>query len=114
MKTAVLAAIVAAASIAYAEEANPPKRIFSETQEEHDARLAWWTHDRFGMFIHFGLYSVPARHEWVKRREAMTTAEYDSKYLPRFNPDLYDAREWARAAKAAGCSRTSSWTAAST
>ena len=30
---------------------------------------AWFTHDRFGMFIHFGLYSMPARHEWVKTRE---------------------------------------------
>lgn len=100
--TTALAVFAAAVSLAYADEANPPKRIFSETQEEHDARLAWWTHDRFGMFIHFGLYAVPARHEWVKSKEAMTTAEYDSRYLPHFNPDLYDAREWARAAKAAG------------
>ena len=30
---------------------------------------AWFTHDRFGMFIHWGLYSMPARHEWVKTRE---------------------------------------------
>ena len=63
---------------------------------------SWFTHDRFGMFIHFGLYAVPARHEWVKSIEAISDATYDSKYLPRFNPDLYDAREWAGAAKAAG------------
>ena len=30
---------------------------------------AWFTHDRFGMFIHFGLYAMPARHEWVKNYE---------------------------------------------
>ncbi len=32
-------------------------------------RTAWWTNDRFGMFIHFGLYALPARHEWVKTRD---------------------------------------------
>lgn len=40
----------------------------------------WFRHDRFGMFIHFGLYSMPARHEWIKYRECMTDEQYD-KYL---------------------------------
>ena len=62
---------------------------------------AWFRHDRFGMFIHWGLYSMPARHEWVKTREEIPEAHYD-KYFQYFNPDLYDAREWARQAKAAG------------
>ena len=85
-----------------ADEELPPKRIFSETEEQRTQRMEWWTESRFGMFIHFGLYAVPARHEWVKSREAITSEAYDSKYLPRFNPDLYDARQWARTAKAAG------------
>ena len=62
---------------------------------------SWFTKDRFGMFIHFGLYSIPARHEWIKNTEQMTDAEYD-KYFELFNPDMLDAKEWARAAKKAG------------
>ena len=62
---------------------------------------AWFTHDRFGMFIHWGLYSMPARHEWVKNQECITEEHYD-KYFKYFNPDLYDPKEWARQAKAAG------------
>ena len=62
---------------------------------------AWFRHDRFGMFIHWGLYSMPARHEWVKNIECIPEEHYD-KYFKYFNPDLYDPREWARQAKAAG------------
>ncbi len=62
---------------------------------------AWFTHDRFGMFIHWGLYAMPARHEWIKTREFIPEEKYD-KYFQYFDPDLYDAREWARQAKAAG------------
>lgn len=38
---------------------------------------AWFTHDRFGMFIHFGLYAMPARHEWVKNYEEIPEDHYD-------------------------------------
>ncbi len=62
---------------------------------------AWFRHDRFGMFIHWGLYAMPARHEWIKNREKITEEKYD-KYFQYFNPDLYDPKEWARKAKAAG------------
>jgi len=62
---------------------------------------AWFTHDRFGMFIHWGLYAMPARHEWIKNIECITDEKYDL-YFKHFDPDLYDAREWARQAKAAG------------
>ena len=62
---------------------------------------AWFTHDRFGMFIHFGLYAMPARHEWVKNYEEIPEDHYDL-YFKHFNPDLYDPKEWARQAKAAG------------
>ncbi|MBR6525056.1 MAG: alpha-L-fucosidase [Clostridia bacterium] len=61
----------------------------------------WFTHDRFGMFIHFGLYAMPARHEWVKHHECTPEDKYDL-YFKYFNPDLFDAKEWARQAKAAG------------
>ncbi len=61
----------------------------------------WFVSDRFGMFIHWGLYSMPARHEWVKSRERITEEKY-GEYFRRFDPDLYDAKEWAKRAKAAG------------
>lgn len=66
-----------------------------------DEKKEWFLTDRFGMFIHWGLYSLAARHEWVKSREEISTADYQ-KYFEHFDPDLYDAREWARRAKAAG------------
>ena len=62
---------------------------------------SWLVNDRFGMFIHFGLYSLPARHEWIKTMERIPEEKYD-KYFSHFNPDLFDAKEWAKKAKAAG------------
>ncbi|HEU5101646.1 MAG TPA: alpha-L-fucosidase [Roseiflexaceae bacterium] len=62
---------------------------------------SWFVHDRFGMFIHWGLYALPARHEWVKSRELIDDEHYQP-YFDHFDPDLYDPREWATAAKAAG------------
>ena len=61
----------------------------------------WFTTDRFGMFIHWGLYALPARHEWVKSQERIDDAEYQ-RYFEHFDPDLYDPRTWAAAARAAG------------
>ncbi|PSL47239.1 alpha-L-fucosidase [Chitinophaga niastensis] len=77
------------------------KKIFNETDAQKEQRLAWWTNDRFGMFIHWGLYSMPSRHEWVKSNEHITDSAYQ-KYFDLYNPDLYNPREWARMAKAAG------------
>lgn len=62
---------------------------------------SWFVHDRFGMFIHWGLYAMPGRHEWIKNKERIPEEKYD-KYFKYFNPDLYDPKEWARQAKAAG------------
>lgn len=62
---------------------------------------SWFVHDRFGMFIHFGLYAMPARHEWIKCNEMIPEEKYDL-YFKHFNPDLFDAKEWARVAKKAG------------
>lgn len=64
-------------------------------------RTDWFTDARFGMFIHWGLYSMPARHEWVMNTERIAPEAY-RKYFERFDPDLFAPREWARAAKAAG------------
>lgn len=76
-------------------------KIWDETEEEKEERMAWWTHDRFGMFIHWGTYSLAGRHEWVKKRERIDDEAYQQ-YFDHFNPDLYNPREWAKLAKAAG------------
>lgn len=62
---------------------------------------SWFIHDRFGLFIHWGLYALPARHEWVKSREKMDNVTYE-KYFKRFDPDLYDPDLWAEIASKAG------------
>ena len=61
----------------------------------------WFTHDRFGMFIHWGTYALAARHEWVKHNEEIPNEVYD-KYFKHFDPDLYDPELWAKAASGAG------------
>ncbi len=63
---------------------------------------SWFTHDRFGMFIHWGLYSLGARHEWFKTYERIPTDVYDRKYFNHFDPDLYNPEIWAEAAADAG------------
>ena len=72
-----------------------------ETDAEKAERMKWFTDARFGMFIHWGLYALPARHEWVKNSEYITDADYQ-KYFDHFNPDLFNPKEWARQAKEAG------------
>ena len=62
---------------------------------------AWFREARFGMFIHWGLYAMPARHEWIRHFEKMTDERYRI-YFELFDPDLFRPQEWARAAKAAG------------
>jgi len=61
----------------------------------------WFVHDRFGMFIHWGLYALPSRHEWVQSREEIAPEDY-RRYFERFNPTKYDPRQWAKAAREAG------------
>lgn len=61
----------------------------------------WFIRDRFGMFIHWGLYALPARHEWVKHNERLTNEDYQT-YFEHFEPDLYDPEAWAQAAADAG------------
>jgi alpha-L-fucosidase len=80
-----------------------------ETQPEHDARMQWWRDARFGLFIHWGLYSIPAGEwkgrtnhaEWIRTTAEIPLAEYD-KFVSQFNPVQFNADEWVRMAKAAG------------
>lgn len=64
-------------------------------------RTQWFEQARFGMFIHWGLYAIPARGEWVRRRERISNEAYQI-YFDEFNPANYDPAKWARLCKQAG------------
>ena len=66
-----------------------------------DGDTAWFTEARFGLFIHWGLYALPARQEWVRNVEKISNEDYE-KYFKHFDPDLYDPGLWADAAANAG------------
>ena len=82
-----------------------------ESAAEREARMAWWKEARFGMFIHWGVYSVlggtykgdPVKGigEWIMQRAQIPVEEYES-YATMFNPQFYDAEEWVLLAKEAG------------
>ncbi len=82
-----------------------------ETPAQRDGRMAWWRQARFGMFIHWGVYSVPAGTykgkqidgigEWIMLRGRIPVAEYKA-YAKQFNPVKYDPDSWVRLAKEAG------------
>lgn len=62
---------------------------------------AWFAEARLGLFVHWGLYALAARHEWVMSREQIPVERYE-RYRRYFEADRYDPREWARTARAAG------------
>ncbi|RLE09818.1 alpha-L-fucosidase, partial [Candidatus Aerophobetes bacterium] len=72
-----------------------------EIKEAHEKRMAWWRRAKFGMFIHWGVYSIPARGEWVMYQERIPKDEY-RKLADEFNPEKYNPEEWVKLAKKAG------------
>ena len=70
-------------------------------REAYNRRVQWFQEARFGMFIHWGLYAIPARGEWVRSVEQMPEEEY-LPFFEEFDPVDYDPRKWARAARKAG------------
>jgi alpha-L-fucosidase len=87
------------------EQAAPPKPGSTPTDTKQtatrDARMAWWHEAKFGMFIHFGLFSVIGQHEWAKELQGIPIPQYEI-LAKHFNPKPNFARDWARLAKAAG------------
>lgn len=75
--------------------------MYKFDRNEYNKRMEWYKDARFGMFIHWGLYSIPARGEWIRSYERITKEDY-MQYFDEFNPTDYDPRAWARAAKEAG------------
>ncbi len=72
-----------------------------DSDADRERRMQWWHAARFGMFIHWGLYSVLARHEWAMEEEGIPVEEYQL-LAKRFTPKPNAARAWARLARQAG------------
>jgi len=83
--------------------------LTSETPQQRDTRMAWWREARFGMFIHWGLYAIPAGEwkgqtdhaEWIRDSAKIPRPEYDQ-FVGQFNPVKFNATAWARLARRAG------------
>jgi alpha-L-fucosidase len=98
-------------SMAQAPTPPAPRTDTPEPAQRRNARMAWWREARFGMFIHWGVYAVPAEiyhdkpvagiGEWIMNRAKIPMAEYQQ-YAKQFNPVKFDADAWVRAAKDAG------------
>ncbi|WMJ22739.1 alpha-L-fucosidase [Paludicola sp. MB14-C6] len=74
---------------------------YIKRMNERDQRTEWFLNDRFGMFLHWGLYSIHGKNEWYPSDNKVSTKEYQT-YFEEFNPVRFNAKEWAKMAKAAG------------
>ena len=100
-RPAVVAAILLATAVAPVVVARAPG--------DDAARMAWWREARFGMFIHWGLYAIPAGEwqgktsygEWIMNNAQIPIPQYE-RFRAQFNPVKFDARQWVRIAKDAG------------
>ncbi|MCX7007862.1 MAG: alpha-L-fucosidase [Kiritimatiellaeota bacterium] len=79
----------------------PVSWLPGETAQQRDERMSWWRDAKFGMFINWGLYSIPADNEWHMRLQKKSFAEY-SKYAAQFNPVKFNADAWVALGHEAG------------
>ncbi|MCX5640240.1 MAG: alpha-L-fucosidase [Planctomycetota bacterium] len=106
------AALVLGSMLAASSAVNVPPTSLKETPAERNERMSWWRSARFGMFIHFGLYSTPAgmwdgkevggAGEWLLQTGKIDPIIYEKTLLPQFNPVKFDAKQWADIARDAG------------
>jgi len=103
--------ILAYSGVVFSSEETFKGPYDDETAQQRDARMAWWREARFGMFINWGVYSVPAGTykgekiegigEWIMEKARIPVAEYQQ-YAKQLNPVKYDPDAWVRLAKDAG------------
>lgn len=113
-----LAAMLAASPLSAKADSSMTQTRIAEAAKQHDARMAWWRVARFGMFVHWGLYAIPAGDwdgkpvpgravnsqgygEWIMHNAMIPVADY-AKLAPQFNPTKFDADLWAKTAQEAG------------
>ncbi len=82
-------------------QSSTPAQAATAADADRQRRMKWWHEARFGMFIHWGLYSVISRHEWVMENEGIPVSEY-APLAKQFKPKPYAAREWAKIARETG------------
>src|SRR5437764_1710649 len=86
---------------AFAENSAEATAPSVSTRSEGQAGLSWWREARFGIFIHWGLYAIPGRGEWVQWNEQIPNEEYAT-LAEQFKPTNFDAAAWAALAQDAG------------
>jgi len=111
MRTMLALALLAGSIMNAVHAVEPPAgKPVASADAAQDAKMAWWREARFGMFIHWGLYAVPAgawpgkgtgHAEWIRDTANIPVGEYE-KLLSRFNPVKFDADQWAALAQEAG------------
>ncbi|HEY0434125.1 MAG TPA: alpha-L-fucosidase [Chitinophagaceae bacterium] len=109
MKYRLLFALVFASLITMHAQTGKKKNYAAETKAQKDQRMKWWKDARFGLFIHWGLYSVPAgvwksdtnHAEWIRTTAQIPIGEYD-KFVGQFDPEKFNADQWVKMAKKAG------------
>ncbi|HKR83734.1 MAG TPA: alpha-L-fucosidase [Terriglobales bacterium] len=95
------AGLATATPLAFSQAGQPKAERSSGPPPRHEQRIQWWQAAKFGMFIHWGLYSLIGRHEWAMEMEGIPVRQYEV-LAKHFNPKPNAARDWARLAKAAG------------
>ena len=95
------AALLSLAACILPAQSNAQAGARPAMENQRPARTEWWSKARFGMFIHWGLYAIPGRGEWVQWNEQIPLREYAG-LADQFNPVGFNADAWAEVAKAAG------------
>ena len=98
---AATAGLATATPLSFAQGETTSKPAELPAPPEHERRIRWWQEARFGMFIHWGLYSVIGRHEWAMEMEGIPIPQYEL-LAKHFDPQPNAARAWARLARQAG------------